>query len=1321
MASPDIQDLRRRVEGLLPQCRLKDRWAAAQKIPSLFPPKNPEAVAQELQKWHKRLQRSAATVRKRTNQLPAISLPEELPVAAHEKDILEALQEHPVLVLAGETGSGKTTQIPKLCLKAGFGLRGKIGCTQPRRIAALSVSRRVAEELRVPWGEDVGASIRFQDRTSPRTLIKFMTDGILLNELQRDPLLLDYEVLIVDEAHERSLNIDFILGFLRRLRDERPDLKIIITSATIDTGRFSEAFGGAPIIEVSGRLYPVEVEYRPVNHPDSEDSFYENTIEATAGVTREIVTRYPFGDILIFMSGERAIREARDQLEGLALPQTDILPLFGRLSSADQQKIFKPSNRRRIVIATNIAETSITIPGIRYVIDTGLARISRYSPHTRTRRLPIEPISQSSARQRAGRCGRVQAGVCFRLYTEEELLSRPEYTQPEILRSNLASVLLQLLDMNIHDVEAFPFIDPPSPAALRGGANLLRELKAIDAENHLTPLGRKLARMPVDPTIATMLLHAPRETCLREILVIAAGLSIQDPRERPADAESAADQAHRQFQHPESDFLSLYLLLYAFKKKKKIRSRNGLRKWCKDNYISYLRLREWKDIHSQLVEVLKEMNAYRIHDLDTDYRAVHRTILTGLLGNVARRDRGNHYHATHSRKVMLFPGSVLFDQKARSEERKKKKNPPTRTPEWILAGEWLETSRLFARTAARIDPDWILDLGRHLFRESVSEPVWDPEKGRVLATRRVLLYGLEVERKRVGYVRYDPEEATRIFIQSALVEENLEHPPPWMDHNRRVRKKIEAWQTQTRRVDALSLHERLTEFFENALEGAAVGSLADLNRWLKEDPGRRERLLFKEADLLQNLRAAYDADAFPTEVTLGNETLPIEYSFQPGETDDGATLKVSLAQFEVLREGLLDWVVPGYIEEKVEALLRGLPKAHRLRLHPLGETAEVLIRSLKPGPEPFLNQLSRLIESRYHFSIPPEDWNTDVLPDHLKVRVEVTDQKSRPLFDSRNWKNLEQQYAQRIQNRLVSGAGGDRLEAWKRAADQWERSGIRRWDFGDLPESLSIGEIAGVPVEAWPGLARINEDSVSIRLFRNREEAERHSAPAVRSLASIHCARDLAWLRKDLRILKDLGPLVAAFSNFDDFAHDAWNHLLRHLLPLRPTFPLRQNRFESHCRTVCESTRGLAYRFLDRLRPVLELRQELATRKSAYPGLPNDLLRILPPDFLRRIEFSHLHDLHRYLRGLQIRAERYPGSPDKDREKWERFSPWLQRLNRSIANPPENPEDAARLNRLFWLLEEFRVSLFAQELGTATRVSPRRLEEEFATLENGSG
>lgn len=822
-----------------------------------------------------------------------LDFPPELPISARAEEISLAVQQHPVLVLSGETGSGKTTQIPKMCLAAGRGTAGRIACTQPRRVAALSISQRVADELGVPWGREVGCKVRFADHTSPATVIKYLTDGMLLAELQGDPLLREYDTIIIDEAHERSLNIDFLLGHLRQLRFRRPELRTIITSATIDTGAFSRAFDDAPIIEVSGRLYPVEIIYAPLDELGSDAAAGDEPVTkaealhyvdgAVAAVER-ILRESSCGDVLVFMPAERDIRETRDLIDGRQFARTEVIPLFGRLSNSEQQRVFAPTQHRKIIIATNIAETSLTIPGIRFVVDTGLARISRYSAQARTRRLPIEPVSQSSADQRKGRCGRVSDGVCIRLFSEKDYLERPRFTQPEIQRANLADVILRMKVSGLGDIERFPFINAPPAKAVRAGYELLKELGAIvpggtlpcrgcegraepggsaDARLELTPVGRKLARLPVDPTVGRMILQADAEKCLREVLVIAAGLSIQDPRERPLDKQAQADAAHRRFAHPDSDFLTLLNIWEAFHDEFEAMTQGRMRRFCHEHFFSYIRMREWRDVHDQLVEVLGESDDFKtssVHDGLPDggasrsggskiknreskiefgtpaYRSIHRSILAGLLGNIAVWDEQNgRYKAAHDRKVALFPGSALYARpEARSRGRSTSAGPTAdgepragRAVRWIMAGEIVETTRLYARTVARMDPAWALDLGAHLLKISHAEPFWNAGAGRVLVRRRARLYGLELESRAVGYGRIDPVHATEIFIREGLVNDTITWPFDFLVHNRKVRDKVEIVLTRTRSSSYLDLDEAIYRFYAARLlpAGGATPSL----------------------------------------------------------------------------------------------------------------------------------------------------------------------------------------------------------------------------------------------------------------------------------------------------------------------------------------------------------------------------------------------------------------------------------------------------------------------------------------------------------------
>ena len=930
-----------------------------------------------------------------------LEFPPELPISSRAEEIVATIQAHPVVILAGETGSGKTTQIPKMCLAAGRGTAGRIACTQPRRVAALSISRRVAEELNVTWGREVGCKIRFNDQTTSATVIKFLTDGMLLAEVQGDPMLREYDTLIIDEAHERSLNIDFLLGHLRTLRHRRPELKIIITSATIDTAMFSAAFDDAPVIKVEGRTYPVEVIYAPLDSLGSdytpEDQNEEKAdksavasakaealhyIDGAVEAVERIVRDSTAGDILVFMPSERDIREAADLLAGRLRSmgqQNELVPLFGRLSNAEQQRVFAPTQHRKIVIATNIAETSLTIPGIRFVVDTGLARLSRYSPQARTRRLPIEPIAQSSADQRKGRCGRVADGVCVRLFSEADYLERPRFTQPEIQRANLADVILRMKAFGLGDIERFPFINMPATKSIRAGYALLEELGAMDEDGdaapsprsgaeagegarppltrQLTPIGRELARLPVDPTVGRMILQARGEKALREVLVIAAGLSIQDPRERPMDKQAQADAAHRRFAHADSDFLTLLNIWETFHEQFETMAQSKLRRFCRDHFLSYTRMREWRDIHAQLLDVLSEREGFKLSSaltgVKTDagksmafgtppYRAIHRSILAGLLGNIAHRDEEQGgYKATHDRRVTLFPGSVLFvrdDPKRKSAAPKPAKGPApaARVPAWLMASEIMETTRLYARTCARLDPAWALDLGAHLVRRSHSEPFWNEEGGRVLVKQRTRLYGLELETKAVSYGRINPAHATEIFIREGLVNDTIVFPLDFIAHNRRVREQVEVVLTRMRDTGYLNLDEAAYRFYAARLAETPVSSVGELVDLVRERRGAEPKFLMMEPDDLRDPDALeHDAAAFPAELPLANTALPLNYAYKPGQADDGVTLDVSLSEAEQLTPAALDWAVPGHLEAKVEHYLRALPKELRRAFVPL--------------------------------------------------------------------------------------------------------------------------------------------------------------------------------------------------------------------------------------------------------------------------------------------------------------------------------------------------------------------------------------------------
>lgn len=1254
-----------------------------------------------------------------------ITYPAGLPIAERRDEIIAAIREHAVLIIAGETGSGKTTQLPKMCLDAGLGSAGKIGCTQPRRVAALSVSKRIAQELGTQWGEAVGCQIRFADNTSDKTVIKMMTDGILLNEIQRDPLLKEYAAIIVDEAHERSLNIDFILGYLQSLRSHRPDLKIIITSATIDTESFSKAFDNAPVIEVSGRMYTVDVVYRPLDalREDSGDFTY---LDAVDEIVAEIVHQYPMGDVLVFLPGERDIHEVHDMLKGRAYPHCDIVLLYGRLAANAQEKIFKPSPRRKIILATNIAETSITVPGIRYVIDTGLARVSRYSPHTRTQRLPIEAISQSSANQRMGRCGRVAHGVCFRVYDEADFAARDTFSTPEILRSNLAAVILRMVAFKLGDIEKFPFIDPPEPRAIRAGYQLLYDLGALDKDQRLTALGRQLAQFPVDPTVARMLLQAKTERALQPVLVIAAGLSVQDPRERPADQQDEADRMHQRFVDKNSDFITLLNLWNAYHDTCESLSQRKLRKFCKSHFVGYMRMREWRDIFVQLQAVVKDLKLdSHVDSQQVQYDAIHRSILTGLLGNIACKDTGNHYRATHGRKVMLFPGSGVFDKKAAKVAQKQlakkragdnvKMQDKSITPQWIMCGEWVETSRLFARRVAKIDVAWAVEFGAHLLKVNYSEPAWAPKAGRVLVRERSFLYGLAVANKRVGYGRINPEDATELFIREALVPGNVREQFSFLQQNLALQEQIESVQTRMRNYSTYSLEERAYRFYAAKLQG--ISSCAELRKCLNAHGGEAgDFLVMQNGDLLED-NSIYDENkSFPDKIKIDDAEIPLEYNYKPGDEQDGATVKLNLQQFDALQAGVLDWIVPGYVEERVACLLRALPKAIRKQLFPIADKTQEIMLELIPTHEPLVTVLSRIIEEKYNVRIAHDVWQDEAVPQHLKPRIEVVDETQKTLVAGRDWERVRSQFHQQVKARLQQGERMTSTHMWQQAQRQWEKPMVTAWSFGDLPERVAVGEISGVTVYGFPGL-EAGEGTVAVKLFAAREEAKRMTQGGYRLLCEHVLGRDMAWLEKDLRCFSKLGPALATLCPWEELKSQAYCNICNYLFCRNIQWPLTQGAFEQTVQRAAQDLKGLVPRLMDWVSAIIEQRQQILLAKQTYPGMGKDLGRLVPKDFMSRTPFEQLIHLPRYLKAMQIRARRLREAPHKDVERAARIEPFVHRLSVILQDPDKVARHRDEVIRVFWLLEEFRVATFAQELGTACKVSAKRLNELFAALE----
>ena len=1294
-----------------------------------------------------------------------INFPPELPISERAGEIVDLLGKHQVLILAGETGSGKTTQIPKMCLAAGGGTRGQIACTQPRRVAALSVSRRVAEELGAQWGREVGCKIRFEDRTSRDTVVKFMTDGMLLAEVQSDPLLRAYDTVILDEAHERSLNIDFLLGHLRNLRFKRPELRIVITSATIDTEVFSKAFDEAPIVQVSGRTHPVEVIYAPLDSLGSDAAegdepssrpeslhYVDGAVEAVERIlSGDNNSPSSGGDILVFMPAERDIRECCEILEGRHR-NTEVIPLFGRLSQAEQQRIFAESRRRKIIVATNIAETSLTLPGIRFVVDTGLARVSRYVPAARTRRLPIEEVAQSSCDQRKGRAGRVAEGVCIRLYSEEDYNERPRFAQPEIQRANLADVILRMKAFGLGDIERFPFINMPAVKSIRAGYALLEELGALDsstdapestATRPLTPLGRELARLPVDPTVGRMILQAREEKALHEVLVIAAGLSIQDPRDRPLDAREKADAAHRRFVHPDSDFLTLLAIWETFHDELERLSQARLRRFCRDHFLSYTRIREWRDIYAQLLDVLESRKDFQMSSVfdgiapadrtpaklasgSPGYRAIHRSIVSGLLGNIAARDEENgDYRASHDRRISLFPGSALHvrtDQKkpssAKASEGAARDKPASKSPRWLMAAEIMETSRLYARTAARLDPAWALDLGRHLLKISHSEPFWNQDAGRVMVKQRTRLHGLELENRAVSYGKIDPAHATEIFIREALVNDVITWPLDFLAHNRGVLDELEHLLTRARDTGFLNLSEALYRFYADRLQpGRAsdapedgVSSVQDLVALVRERRGKYPRfLMLAPEDLRDPASIPVDELAFPAALPLGQSALPLTYTYRPGQSDDGVTLDISPADAARLTPIALDWAVPGHLALKVEHYLSALPKEARRLFVPLAETVKTLAAAvaardrLTDRRESLPDALAACITERFPLRLDASAWSAKPLPEHLRVRIRVIDEKGRELFAARDLEELARLLAEHLRTASAKVAQ-DAPAAWTRAREKWEKPDQTAWTFGErLPGPVEVCIQNGLTIYAHPAL-KSGVNGVALRLARSAEEAAAQTRLGLGRLLELELRHELAFLHKELRGLRELGALIATYAPLNQLTEDASGLFQRWLCdPARVAEPT-QKAFTAALSQAKHDLRSSGAKFCATVREMFSLRSTLEVHPTPYPTLAADLAQLLPKTLLREIDHARLAHLPRYLKGLKLRADRWRQSPAKEAERSRTLSPWLAR-QRAL------PRSDAR----YWLVEEYRVSLFAQELGTAEAVSPQRLEREFAT------
>ena len=1229
--------------------------------------------------------------------IPDITYPEELPVAARRDEISRAIAAHQVVIVAGETGSGKTTQLPKICLELGRGGEQLIGHTQPRRLAARTVAQRIAQELNSPLGELVGYQVRFTDKVSAATAIKLMTDGILLAEMQRDHLLRKYDTIIIDEAHERSLNIDFLLGYLKRILPRRPDLKLIITSATIDVESFSQHFDKAPIIEVSGRTYPVETIYFDRQESD-DDSAHAQIVSLVQDIDAGQYGKR--GDVLIFLPGERDIREVAKVLRREC--ELDILPLYARLSQAEQNRVFDVGRRRgnRVVLATNVAETSLTVPGIRYVIDPGDARISRYSYRTKVQRLPIEPISQASANQRQGRCGRMEAGVCLRLYSEQDFLSRPEFTEPEIKRTNLGSVVLQMLTLGLGEVEDFPFINPPDSRLVRDGYKLLEELGAVTPAGKLTKVGRNMSRLPVDPRLARMVLAATQQSCLEEILVIVSALTIQDPRERPADKQQQADQMHARFRHPRSDFMAWLSLWRYYEEQRQALTQNQLRKLCKREFLSFMRMREWRDIHTQL-SIACRAQKLRTRGLlpeEENYEGVHIALLSGLLGNIAQLQEGREYLGSRNRKLFIFPGS--------SQARK--------PPKWLVAAEIVETSKVYAREVAAIDPLWAAGINPALLKHHYYEPRWQSRSGRVMAYERLSLYGLTVSDKRsVHYGPIAPRESRALLIREGLVAGKYRQYPDFLKHNQRLVRELEDMESRTRRRDILADEQVLFEFYDERLADDAY-TAGRLQSWLKRNAEQAKSLFMQRETLLARDPGAQLGEQFPDALEWQDMRFKLSYRFEPGNSSDGVSVTVPVALLNRVPRFLFDWLVPGLLREKCIQLVKGLPKDKRKRLVPAPDYVDKALAQLQPDNVDLGEALARALAKLGAVALSRDDWSAQKLDDYYRMNVRVVDADGRLLEQGRDLDALIQDFRDDTRQSISTSAEASPAQ-----------EGITRWDFGDLPQQWRFRQ-AGVDIVSYPALVD-HTDSVAVELCDYPHDALLSHRVGVLRLLRLANAQQVKFLRKQLLRGNEFNlVLVGAGLERAQLADDLIDAAYVQAMGLGAELPFAQQVFlaqeKSGRADVVSCANELETVQLNCLRVLTELRHKLAVIPAGKwsdtcEDIGKQLHQLLLPGFQRDTPQPWLAQYPRYMKALRTRLERLSGQYAKD----QKYTLLLQELSQPLWQAQQQYVglllrcEAAMQYR--WMLEELRVSLFAQNLGTRQAVSQKRLQQQWALVQ----
>ncbi len=1261
--------------------------------------KNPDSSIIE-----QHIEQATSRYQRRLSLLPAeINFPNNLPVIEKKQAIFDAIKDNQVVIIAGETGSGKTTQIPKICLELGRGVKGYIGHTQPRRLAARSVATRIAQELDTEIGSLVGYKVRFSDQVSEGTLIKLMTDGILLAEIQTDKLLLQYDTLIIDEAHERSLNIDFILGYLKQLLPKRPDLKVIITSATIDVERFSAHFDNATIIEVSGRTFPVEVRYRPLvsttQDDDETDTKEESNFQAIIDAIEEL-SEESYGDILIFLTGEREIRDLADVLTKLSLRNTEILPLYARLSASEQNRIFQSHSQRRIVLSTNVAETSLTVPGIKYVIDPGLARISRYSYRTKVQRLPIEPISQASANQRKGRCGRTSDGICIRLYAEQDFLSRTEFTDPEILRTNLASVILQMTALGLGDISQFPFVEPPDQKQIKDGVHLLEELDAIHFKHHkyqLTEIGRILSQLPIDPKLARMVVEARKLSCIKEIMIIVAALSIQDPRERPFDKQQASDEKHRRFMDKESDFISLLNLWQYVKEKQATLSGNQFRRLCQKEFLNYLRIREWQDIYVQIRQTVKQL-AIPINSQAADFRSIHVALLSGLLSHVGMKELEKHqYLGARNIKFSIFPNSAIFKSK----------------PKWCLVNELVETNKLWGRTAAKIEAEWIEPVAKHLVKYSYSEPHWSKKQGTTLANEKVTLFGLPIVAARiVNYSQIDPALSREYFIRHALVEGEWLTHHAFYKQNQSLRLEVEDLEHKSRRQNILVDDDVLFEFYDQRIPSDIV-SVRHFDKWWKSKQKQDADFLSFEKMMLINPKAELVNQLdFPDFWYQNQIKLPLIYHFDIGNKRDGVTIKIPLSILNQIDNVGFDWQVTGFRKELIIALIKSLPKTLRRSLVPAPNYAEALLSRVEGTDHPLLDTLENEFRKMTGVKIERDDWQIEQVPDYLKMTFRIVDQHDNEILSGKDLTALKLQLKDKVQQALST--------ITSKKQNNIEKDNITQWDFGVLP-AIYEQKQKEYSIKAYPALVD-NKDSISIKLVDSEEEQTLLTAIGIRRLLILNIPSPIKYLQEKLPNRSKLGLYFNSFGTVLDLIDDCIACGIDELFKKQGSFIQNDADFNTLLDSVKSNINDLVVSIAIKVEQILGLHftinKKLKGRVDlsmafALSDIKNQLNHLVYKGFVTESGYSKLNDIYRYLLAIEKRIDKLMMDPNKDRSFMNTIEEVQTEYQQLVNKLPQIKQKQQHIIDIRWMIEELRVNLFAQQLGTPYPISAKRIKQQI--------